>query len=126
MFPSNRFNLDNFLTNFENNSNKIACDIYEKDNQYYLEMDLPGFSKEDIQIECDNGTLVISAEKNNQYEDEDKTYLRKERTTNKYTRMFTLHEMDENNIKANFNNGILEIIIPKNPEKETKKIIEIK
>ena len=48
----------------------LSCDIYEKDNKYHLEMDIPGFTKDDIKIECHKGTITVSAKKN--YENEEK------------------------------------------------------
>ena len=54
---------DDSLSNFfEGDSTKMKCDIYEKENKYYVEMDLPGFKKDEIKIECNKGNLVISAE----------------------------------------------------------------
>ncbi len=127
MLPS-RFFLDNMVDNFfADNDNKMKCDIYEKDNTYHVEMDLPGFSKEDIKLELNNGNLTISAEKSNESEekDEDKKYIRRERSYGKYSRTFYLGDVDEEKINAEFNNGTLAISIPKLEEKQTKKYIDI-
>ena len=53
---------DNFITSRDNNNMK--CDIYEKGGNYHIEMDIPGFDKNDISIEVKDGYLTISAEKN--------------------------------------------------------------
>ena len=51
---------DDSLSNFfEGDSTKMKCDIYEKENKYYVEMDLPGFKKDEIKIECNKGNLVF-------------------------------------------------------------------
>ena len=116
---------NNFLDSMDNDK-KMQCDIYEKDNNINIEMDIPGFNKEDINIEINKGNLVVTAEKNEE-ENEDKKYLRRERKFyGKYQRSFYLGEIDEENIEASFENGILKISIPKKTEEETKKLIEIK
>ncbi len=121
-----KFYLDDLFDNFtEGEVSKMKCDIYEIENTYFIEMDIPGFKKEDIKIECNNGNLVISAEKT-QKEDMDKKYIRRERIYGKYSRSFYLGEVDEDNITAEFVDGILKLSIPKQIEKETRKFIEIK
>ena len=62
---------DNFLSDPEESNMK--CDIYEKDGDYHIEMDVPGFKKEDIKIECDKGYLTITAEKHSEDKEEDKS-----------------------------------------------------
>ena len=120
MLPSEVF-FNNFLDSMDNDK-KMQCDIYEKDNNINIEMDIPGFNKEDINIEINKGNLVVTAEKNEE-ENEDKKYLRRERKFyGKYQRSFYLGEI----IEASFENGILKISIPKKTEEETKKLIEIK
>lgn len=124
MLPSEVF-FNNFLDSMDNDK-KMQCDIYEKDNNINIEMDIPGFNKEDINIEINKGNLVVTAEKNEE-ENEGKKYLRRERKFyGKYQRSFYLGEIDEENIEASFENGILKISIPKKTEEETKKLIEIK
>lgn len=124
MLPSEVF-FNNFLDSMDNDK-KMQCDIYEKDNNINIEMDIPGFNKEDINIEINKGNLVVTAEKNEE-ENEDKKYLRRERKFyGKYQRSFYLGEIDEENIEASFENGILKISIPRKTEEETKKLIEIK
>ena len=80
----------------------MSCDIYEKDNVYHLEMDIPGFTRDDIKIECHKGTITVSAEKNVEKDesDEEKKYIRRERKCGKYKRSFYLGDIDEDSIKA--------------------------
>lgn len=128
MLPT-RFYFDNALDQFfENEGNKMKCDIYEKDNTYHVEMDLPGFKKNEIKIECNKGNLVVTAEKeeNDEEKDENKKYLRRERVYGKYSRSFYLGDINEDGIEAKFDNGTLTISIPKIDENENKKLIDIK
>lgn len=126
MLPSRIF-FDQFLDDFKDND-KMKCDIYEEKGIYHIEADVPGFNKEDINIELNKGNLVITAEHNDEeHEEDEKKYLRRERTFyGKYQRSFYLGEVDEENIEASFKDGILKISIPKKPEENTKKMIEIK
>lgn len=105
----------------------MKCDVYEKDGKYNIEMDIPGYKKEDIKIECDDGILTITAEKNNENkeEDKDKKYVRRERIYGKVSRTFTFSDIDDEAIKAEFKDGTLKVVIPKVEKVESKKIIEI-
>lgn len=131
MLPSRIF-FDTMLDDFNDDSKlgalKMKADIYEKDGIYHVETDMPGFNKEDIKIEFNKGNLILRAEhKEHVEEKENKKYLRRERTTyGKCERSFYLGEVDEDNIEAKFNNGILKITVPKRLEEQNKKIIEIK
>lgn len=119
---------DNFLTAPE--ESKLKCDIYEKDGDYHIEMDVPGFDKKDISIECDKGYLTITAEKTVDNDDDDsnnsKKYIRRERSYGKYQREFYLGDIEADKIDANFKDGVLNITVPKKEEIVTKKQIEIK
>ncbi len=127
-----RFEFDDFFDDFLPLERKdfalndnMKCDIYEKDGKYHLEMDLPGFKKEDLKVECENGYLTISAEHHEEKNDNSKKYIRKERTYNKYQRNFYLGEVKEEDVKAQFENGILKVSIPMASKKESKKLISI-
>ena len=119
-----------FPTMKDSNFGKMKCDIYEKNGIYHLEMDIPGFDKKDVNIEIDeNDYLTITAEKSqeNNEEDDEKNYIRKERSYGKFQRSFYLGDVDKEKINASFNNGILKITMPKKEEvKSSKKTIEIK
>ena len=108
--------------------NDMKCDVYEKDGSYNIELDIPGYNKDDIKIECEDGILSITAEKSNELNDEDssKKYIRRERVYGKITRTFSFSDIDEDAINAEFNNGILKITIPKSEKVESKKVISIK
>ena len=115
---------DNFFATEEKN---MQCDIYDKDGKYHIEMDIPGFKKNEIKISCEKGNIVISAEKSKEHEDKhDKKYIRRERSYGKYQRSFYLGDVDEDNIEAKFEDGTLLVTIPKKEINETKKYIELK
>lgn len=127
MLPSRIF-FDNFLDDIDSKKfdKMMKCDIYEEDNMYHVLVEVPGFKKEDIKIEFENGYLKVIAE-NSQEENEDKKYLRKERTSmTKCERSFYFGELNEDLIKAEFKDGILNISVPKDKSEEVvKKIINI-
>jgi HSP20 family molecular chaperone IbpA len=106
---------------------QMKCDIYEKDGKYNIEIDIPGYDKEDISIEVDNGVLTVSASKTNEEKDEGKNYIRRERYSGTFSRSFTLgSDVDMDNIDAEFVKGMLKITVPKMEEKSSKKTIDIK
>lgn len=122
-----KFYLDSVFDDFFSTpSNGMKCDIYEKDNTYFIEMDVPGFKKDEISIECNDGYLTITAKKNEEIKDEEKNYIRRERTSSSYSREFYLgKEINEEMIKAEFKDGTLNITIPKHEELSNKRRIEI-
>ena len=121
-----RFYFDDFFDDFVPSKNDMKCDIYEKEGKHHIEIDVPGFKKEDIKIEAKNGYLTITAEKNNNEEEKDKNYIRQERIYSKVQRSFYLGNIDENDIEAKYEDGTLKISIPKKEQIENKKYIEIK
>lgn len=122
-----KFFLDDFFDDMEPTfrGNLMKCDIYEEDGKYIFEMDIPGYNKEDIVIDCDNGYLTVTASKEKNDEVQEKNYIRRERTFGKNVRQFYLGDVDEANITAEFKNGILKVVAPKKQEIDTKKKIEI-
>lgn len=123
----NRFYLDDLFDNFiSRDDSKLKCDIYEKEGSYYIEVEAPGFRKEDINIEIQDGYLKITIEKKMNECVEEKNYIRKERSVGKYQRSFYLGELNTEDIEANFKDGILNIIVPKANIEKAKKVINIK
>lgn len=125
MLPSRIF-FDNFLDDIEPKKmdKMMKCDIYEENGMYHILMDAPGFKKEDINIEFDKGDLkIILTHK----EKDNKKYVRKERSSfSRCERSFYLGDIDENEIKAEYKDGILKVSVPKDEKRETsKKIINI-
>jgi HSP20 family protein len=114
---------DDLLTSGTDN---LKCDIYEEDGNYIIEADIPGFKKENIKIDAEDGYITINASKEEEKADDGKNYLRRERYSRSYKRQFYLGNIDEDNIKAEFKEGTLKITVPGNVELPNKKRIEIK
>lgn len=115
---------DPFFTN-SNTTKLMKTDIQEKDNNYILDMDLPGYDKSDIKAQLKDGYLTITAQKNTSKEDKDEkgNYIRRERYCGKCSRSFYVGEgLKEEDIKASFNNGILELTFPKEVGKRQEDI----
>jgi HSP20 family protein len=121
------FFLDDVFSDFltSKDTNHLKCDIYEKGNKYFIEMDMPGFKKEDAKIECDNGYITIKVSKNDEKIDESKNYIKKERYFNEYQRSFYVGDIDTNDIKASFKDGVVLVEVPKEEKTSTRKVIEI-
>ena len=111
-------------------ANLMKTDVKEKDGNYILEIDVPGYSKEDIKIELENGYITVTAEKEENKDEEDKKsrYIHKERFFGKCSRSYYAGDnVKEEDIKATFKNGILKIEFPKEKKEEieSKKYIQI-
>ena len=113
-------------------ANLMKTDIQEHEDGYTLEMDLPGFKKDEIQIELNNGYMTISAAKGLDEDEKDKKsgkYIRRERYTGSCQRSFYVGEdVTEEDIKAEFKHGILKLFVPKKeakPAVEQKKYVSI-
>jgi len=112
----------------EKDAKIMKTDIKEKDDKYLLEVDVPGYDKENIKLELHEGYLTITAEKDEEKEDKHAKYLRRERFTGMCSRSYYVGDnVREEDIRANFRNGILTIEFPKEAEKkvEEKKYIPI-
>ena len=114
----------------KNAKNIMKTDIREHDTGYELDVDLPGFKKDEINIELENGYLTISAAKGLDKDEQDKKgkYIRKERYAGAMQRSFYVGDaVTEEDVKAKFEDGILKLSIPKKDTKEveTKKTIAI-
>lgn len=114
-----------------NSSYSMSTDVKEFDDHYQLDMELPGFNKEDIKAELKNGYLTISAkhDESNDEKNEEGKYIRKERYYGECRRSFYVgNNMTKEDIKANFENGILKLNVPKaeaKPEVEADNFISI-
>ena len=90
----------------------MRADIYEKDNRYAIDIDLPGLSKDNIKVNYDNGYITVEAFKHEEKRSLDK-YIRKERFIGEIKRSFYIGNKKEQDIKATYKNGILNITFPK-------------
>ena len=119
---------DPFFT--EGESKVMKTDIKEKKDKYLIDIDLPGYEKDNIKIEVENGYLTVHATiDSNKEEKEEGKYVRKERYMGSCSRSFYVgDEVKEDDIKASFKNGMLKIEVPKKEETEKlpdKKYIQI-
>ena len=112
-------------------SRMMTTDVKETDNAYQLDMNLPGFAKEDIKAELKDGYLTINAQSNssNDEKDDDGNFIRRERYTGSCSRSFYVGDgVTQDDIHAAFKDGVLSLNIPKKeaiPEKEETKYIAI-
>lgn len=112
-------------------ANIMKTDVQEHDNHYEVDIDLPGFKKEELSLELKNGYLFISAAKElNKEENETGKFVRRERYAGSMSRTFYVGEdMKQEDIHAKYENGVLRLRIPKaeqrKPEIEDKKYIAI-
>lgn len=129
IFDDDFFRDDFFDRKDRMNFNLMKTDIREDENSYLLEVDLPGYSKDDIKIDITDGYLTINAKVEKENNDEKKNYVRRERFTGEVSRSFYVgDDIKEDEVKANFKNGILTLEVPKlslEDKKKDKKYIEI-
>ena len=121
---------DPFFERKSTNINSVMkTDIKEKDGNYVLDIDMPGYEKQDIKISLENNYVTVTASKNESQEDsKDGEYIYKERYIGQCSRSYYVGKnVREEDIKASFKNGTLTLIVPnKNQEKvEEKKFIQI-
>ncbi|MGE5536498.1 MAG: Hsp20/alpha crystallin family protein [Acidobacteriota bacterium] len=105
-----------------------AVDIVEKPSEFRITAELPGMSEKDIQVKCSEGVLTIKGEKKEEKQETKQDYYISERRFGSFQRSFRIPDsVDADKIDASFKNGVLTLILPKNPEavKDEKKI-EIK
>ncbi|MHB1566568.1 MAG: Hsp20/alpha crystallin family protein [Acidiferrobacter sp.] len=101
-----------------------AMDVTERENDYVIRMDMPGVSREDIDITLANGILTICGEVHRQHEESSgDRVIREERYYGKASRSVRLgSHIDETKVVANYKDGVLELILPKAEEVRSKKI----
>lgn len=101
-----------------------AIDVTERENDYLVRADMPGVNKDNIEITLADGVLTITAEVKEEHEEKDgERLLRQERRCGKYTRSLQLGtQVDDKKVKANYKDGVLEIVLPKADEVKPKRI----
>ena len=130
LVPGRRFDLfDDFFNDDDFFSRKqpslMKTDIREKKDKYLIDVDLPGFEKENIKLSLNDGYLEISAKVEKEDNSDEEKMVRQERFYGECSRSFYVgDEIKEEDINAEFKNGILKIEIPK--KEEEKKLPETK
>ena len=109
--------LDNFERNFfgtsSNTASSFRTDIRDEGDKFVLEAELPGFKKEDIKLDLKDGILTISAQHTEENEEKKNSYIRRERRYGSFSRSFDVSGIQEDHITAAYNNGVLELTLPK-------------
>lgn len=121
------FPWDNFLSSWDDEVRpstwKPTTDILEKKDEFVFKFEVPGIKKEDIKIEIKDNVLTISGERKAEKELKEDDYYRKESYAGTFTRSFHLpDDTEENKIKANLKDGVLELHVPKSEKKQPKQI----
>ena len=126
--PNNLFDWDGLLDNFFSdtpvwNAQTPAVDVRELDDEYLMEVELPGLTDKDIELNIEDNILTLSSKKEQNKEEKSNGYLIRERRKHEFARTFVLpKDVDREKIKGEFKNGLLVVSIPKKPEAKPRKI----
>lgn len=99
-----------------------TTDVYTKENELVVEAHLPNFDQKDINIQIEDGALIVSAEKHEKEEDKGKKYVVRESSSSFYRRIALPKRADADKIDAQLNDGVLKVRVPLTPLPEPKKI----
>lgn len=100
-----------------------SVDIYESENKIVLEAELPGMKREDFDLSIENNVITLKGERRFEKKDERDNYHRVERAYGSFTRSFNLpRTVLTDDIKAEFKNGVLSVVLPKKEEAKARKI----
>ena len=94
----------------------MRTDIKETENEYELDVEMPGFNKEDISVSLNDGYITVSAKKDEKETSENGRYIRKERSYS-CQRSYYVGEVKESDISAKYDNGVLKLTVPKCEDK---------
>ena len=106
--------------NFEKRAMSMRTDVKENENQYELDIEMPGFKKDEIEVSLHDGYLNVSAKKEQkeEHEEKGKNYIRKERSYIANRSYFVGDKVREEEISAKYDNGVLSLVVPKEKPKE--------
>jgi HSP20 family protein len=100
-----------------------AMDLVETEDHFVLRADLPGMTEDDVKIEFEDGALTVSGERKAEHESKNEGYYRVERAFGSFSRSLTLPQgVDPESVTASFDNGVLEVRIPKPEERKPRRI----
>lgn len=126
------FRGDDFFRNFFNagwnlwDSGNVRIDVKDKDVEYLVEVELPGVSKDQIKIDIHNGVLTLSANEDWEDQRQQDNYIYRERRMGRIQRSFSLDNVNEDAVTAEYKDGILAIHLPKaDPKRNTRRSIDI-
>ncbi|HSH35457.1 Hsp20/alpha crystallin family protein [Schnuerera sp.] len=115
---------DTILEEFDDKTfsyDPMKVDIKERDKEYVLEAELPGTNKDNINLEIRDDILTISVEREEEFNEERENYIRRERRFGSFKRSFYVDDVDQEKVKAKFENGILKVRLPKKEGTSSKK-----
>ena len=130
MLPTNLADFDSFLNQvLSPTSLRVGhspAGLWEDESAYHIELDVPGVSRENVEVTLDKGTLTISTERKHEESGTNRKGWREERYYGKVTRSFTLpEEIDPDSVSAEMNDGVVRVSIAKSPASQPRKV-EIK
>lgn len=132
-YPSNtgglleRFFNDSLYDNTQVQNFIPEVDVLESEKTYELHLAVPGFSKDNFNLEVDDNLLTVSGERKFEEKQSDKTFKSVQTSYGSFSRTFTLPDnVDATKIEAHYNNGILEVVVPKDETKIIKTSIKVK
>lgn len=123
LFPTNRpFDemeklFSSMFPSLYESSRQMSVDVKEKEDRFEVDADIPGFNKEDIHVEYDDERHILSIqarqEQSTEEKDDDRHYLRRERSMRTYSRQLPLPNVDSSKVTATYENGVLHLTLPK-------------
>ncbi len=117
--------LERFFDVFSDNETHFApaCEIHDEEKMYSISLDIPGLRQEDIEIEVKDNHLHITGERKTEKKTDKNNVLRSEKRYGKFSRVFSLPQnVNSDAIEATFENGVLEVALPKEEKSQSKKI----
>lgn len=121
--------LDDFLSDdffFPRLSAQTNIDVYQEDKNYFVEVDLPGYKREEISVEFNDDVLTIKAEHREEEENSEKKYFYRSRKCSEFMRQIRFSNINHEQIDAQFNEGVLKIKLPTKEQQEVVNKIEVK
>ncbi|MDD4494519.1 MAG: Hsp20/alpha crystallin family protein [Eubacteriales bacterium] len=115
------FNSDGVFPAFFSAGNSLRADVRETENEYVVEAEIPGVKKEDIKLDLEDDTLTISVERKFENKEEKDNYLRMERRYGSFSRSFYVDNIKNEDVKAEYKDGILKVTLPKDDKAKAKK-----
>ncbi len=108
---------------YDDSADSMRTDIKETENGYQLDVEMPGFDKKDIKIALENGYLTVSAQKSSKEEEgndknKNERYIRKECTVSCSRSYYVGNDVEKENVKAKYENGMLTLNVPKSQPKQ--------
>lgn len=118
---------DDFFRAFFSDSSRdcFRVDLSDQGEHYLLEADLPGLSRDKIRVDVEKGMLTISAEESGEDKNRGEGYIYSERRLGRCARSFSLDQIDEGNISARYEDGVLRVTLPKGGEENRGRTVEI-